>query len=913
MLTSESWQRARDVLHAAMQIDEADRSAFLDSRCAGDPSLRAELNELLAAEGEITSGFLESRAVVYAASGTVTSDHTSFLPPGTPLGPYVVQSRIGAGGMGEVYRARDSRLGRMVAIKVMRYGLSADEPSRKRFVREARAIAALNHPGIAALYDAGEAGDGLYLAMEYLEGPTLQQEIGHGPISSSTLKEYSLQIAAALEHAHARGIIHRDIKPANIIVTRNGVLKLLDFGLARNTAPTEETPSMVTGAGAIVGTLQYCAPEVLAGRPATIRSDIYSLGVAMYEMACGCVPLAGLDTPSLIAAALGGQIPPVRQRNPALSEALGVVIGRAMALAPQDRFQSAAELAAALRSKGGHPNKSAIFIERAAPVIAVLDFDNLSGDSETEWLGIGIAETICADLRKLGKVQLVSRDRVQMELRRFVDSKDMAALGAQLKARWLVTGSYQRAGDRIRITPKLLEPISGEAITVGKIDGAWDEIFDLQDRVVSEIMQSLELEMDSGARKRIAAPETLRLEAYEQYVQGLKNYQALGKDSIEAARKHYARAIELDPDYAVAYAGLGQAYAMRWIHRNDPDDLARASGCLERALELDPELGAPYGILCYVYIRQNKLEKAIDAGVKSVHHNPDAYLPHYYLAAAYWIASQGMTSYLQNAVDHFLISIQIEPLMSASWLNLGAIAMETSAYDRAEQLIAEVLELQRSKRGISRLPFGEMILAAVAMRRLDWENALEWHERGLQHLAQVDSVYSETAIALNACGMADVRLRQNEPDRALADLHRAWRIAGEYPRMMAHNRVLARAAAGMASAYAALGERGRAEQFVNDAASRLEIVYQNRGGLIHGVATSELCRALAVAQIRLGNLDAASALLTKAVEEGERDWRWVQSDPELAPVRENVDSIIEGMRQFKELRFSDNSKVPTLQ
>jgi tetratricopeptide (TPR) repeat protein len=161
--------------------------------------------------------------------------------------------------------------------------------------------------------------------------------------------------------------------------------------------------------------------------------------------------------------------------------------------------------------------------------------------------------------------------------------------------------------------------------------------------------------------------------------------------------------------------------------------------------------------------------------------------------------------------------------------------------------------------------------------------------------------------------MADVRLRQNEPERALADLHRAWRTAGEYPRMMAHNRVLARAAAGMASAYAALGERGRAEQFVNDAASRLEIVYQNRGGLIHGVATSELCRALAVAQIRLGNLDAASALLTKAVEEGERDWRWVQSDPELAPVRENVDSIIEGMRQLKELRFSDNSNVPTLQ
>ena len=152
------------------------------------------------------------------------------LAAGTKLGPYDVVSLLGSGGMGEVYRARYSRLGRMVAIKVMRSGLSKDEPSCKRFVREARAIAALNHPGIAALYYVGEAEDGLYLAMEYLEGPTLQQEIGHGPISSSTLREYSLHIAAALEHAHARGIIHRDVKPANIIVTRNGVLKLLDFG-----------------------------------------------------------------------------------------------------------------------------------------------------------------------------------------------------------------------------------------------------------------------------------------------------------------------------------------------------------------------------------------------------------------------------------------------------------------------------------------------------------------------------------------------------------------------------------------------------------------------------------------------------------------------------------------------------------
>jgi TolB-like protein/tRNA A-37 threonylcarbamoyl transferase component Bud32 len=832
------------------------------------------------------------------------------LEPRTKLGPYEILSTLGAGGMGEVYRARDSRLDRTVAIKVMRPSVAADEYHRKRFLREARATAALSNPGIAVLYDAGEAGECLYLAMEYVEGHTLQQEIGNGPISSSTLRNYSLQIAAALEHAHARGIIHRDIKSANIMVTGSGVLKLLDFGLAQNTQPMEETASIVTAAGAIVGTLHYCAPEVLAGRTATIRSDIYGLGVVMYEMGCGRVPFAGLDAPSLISAALRGQVPPVRHRNPAIPEQLSNVIEQAMALEPQHRFQSAAELAAALRTVGGRPDKSAIFVERAAPAIAVLDFENLSGDAATDWLGTGIAETISADLRKLKTAQVVSRDRVQMELRRTGDSKDMAVLATRLRVRWLVTGSYQRSGDRIRITPKLLEPVTGEVLLVGKVDGAWDEIFNLQDAVVREIIQALELEMDSGARKRIAAPESLRLEAYEKYAEGLKKLQLLGKDSLESARVHFERAIDLDPDYAVAYSALGQTYAMRWIHRNDLDDLSRASGCLERALELDPEMGEPYGTLCYVYIRQNKLEKAIEAGLKGVRGNPDAYLAHYYLGAASWSASTEVSgSYLQQAIEHFLISIQIEPLLSPSWLNLGTIAMYTSDYDRAEPLIAEVLELQSTARGITHLPFAEMILGGIWMRRLDWVKALEWHERGLKYLTQIDNVYRETAIALNACGMGDVHLRQNEPDRALDDLHRAWRVAGEFPRMMAHNRVLARTAAEMASAYAALGQRSRAQQFVNDAASRLETVYQNRGGFIHGVGTFELCHALAVAHIRLGDLDSACALLAKAIEKGGRDWRWMESDPELAPVREHIGPLIEQVQRLPALRFGGGAKA----
>ena len=957
----ERWQQIEQLYHSALRLEESRRRAFLEDTCK-EEALRREVESLLARHKQ-AENFLESPALELVASALVEvkklladalerapeersayleqacpdpalrrevesliavheQTQTSFLTQpvaqpkelaiGSRLGPYEILARIGAGGMGEVYRARDSRLDRTVAIKIMRSGLASDENHRKRFLRETRATAALSHPGIAVLYDAGESGDCLYLVMEYVDGQTLQEEIARGPIPSQSLRQYTLQIAAALEHAHARGIIHRDVKPGNVMVAEGGVLKLLDFGLAQNILPREEMAVALTVAGTIIGTLHYCAPEVLAGRAATVRSDIYSLGVVMYEMACGRVPFAGLDAPSLISASLRGQAPPVRQRNPAISELLADVIGRAMALSSQDRFQSAAELAAVLRTMQGRPRKAAIVSERATPVIGVLDFENLSGDAAADWIGTGIAETIAVDLQKLGTTQVVSRDRVQLELRRVADRKDMPAIGSRLKVRWLVTGSYQRVGSRIRITPKLLEPATGEIATIAKIDGAWDEIFDLQDRVVSEIVRALELEMDSSARKRIAEPETLRLEAYEQYAEGQKSLRILGKDSLENARRHFEQAIELDPDYAVAYAALGQTYAMRWIHRNDPDDLARASGCLERSLELDPELGEPYGTLCYVYMRQNKLEKGIQAGLKAVRHDPDAYLPHYYLGAAYWMSGQEMSyPYLQDAVEHFLNSIQLEPLLSCGWLNLATLAMHSSAYDRAERLVAEVLELQCSNRAISHLPFAEMILAAISTRRLDWEKALEWHERGLKYLGQIDHVYRETAIALNACGMADVHLRQNEPDLALADLHRAWRIAREFPRMMAHNRVLTRTMAEMAAAYTALGERGRAEQLLNEGMSHLETIFLNPGGFVHGVLTFEVCHTLAVAHIRLNNVDSACALLTKAVEKGWGDSGWLESDPELAPARQSgaFGPLIEQVRRFPPLRFRASARA----
>jgi len=813
--------------------------------------------------------------------------------------------------MGEVYKARDCRLQRAVALKLMRPGMRADEHQRKRFLREARATASFSHPGIAGVHDAGESEDCLYLAMEYVSGRTLEQAIAGSPLPGQLLRNYSIQISTALEHAHAHGILHRDIKPANIMVAEDGTLKLLDFGLAQFILPQDETATLVTRPGSFIGTCQYCAPEVLSGRAASVRSDLYSLGVVMYEMACGCTPFAGLHERALVTAALLGEVPPVRQRNPTVSHILASLIARAMAPRPTDRFASAAELAAALRTMQDQPRNVAIVLERAHPVIAVLDFENLSGDSNSEWLGTAMAETITADLRKLKNVQVVSRERVQQQLRRIEDRSDTALIGRQLNARWLVTGSFQRAGNRIRITPKLLEATSGEGAVLPKTDGAWDDLFELQDRVVSDILQALDLKMDSSSRRLVAAPETLRLEAYEHYTQGQKGLNLLGKDSVEHARREFERAIELDSEYAVAFSALGQTYSMRWIHRNDPDDLVRAAACLERAIELDPESGTPHARLAYVYLRQNKIHKALESGRKGVRFDPSDSMSHYFCGLAAWTAAFEISdAHYQEAVRQFLAVVEIEPANSASWLNLSTIALQTGDYDRAESLVSEVLSLRTAKRALVELPFGEFILAEIWAHRLHWENALEWHERGLNHLSQIDSVYRETAVALHCCGKAEIYLRLNQADRALPELHRAWRTIQEFPNMMAHDRVLTRIRADMASVYAASGEHSRAEQLLNDAATRLESVLANSGGCIHGVMPADLFHALAVAHMAMNNPGAALAILTNSVEKGCREAHWIETDPALRNLRDQgqLESLLKKMRRFAPLLFRPDTE-----
>src|SRR6516165_2105486 len=357
-LTPERWQRARDILHEAMEMEHEDMSAYLDSQCASDPSLRAELKELLAAEGEIDSSFLEKPALANATPPSQTSDRTSVLPSGTTLGPYVIQSLIGAGGMGEVYRARDASLKRDVAIKVLPASFSRDPDRLRRFQLEAEAAAALNHPNILSIFAIGQQDDSPYIVTELLEGETLRERLRRGALKLRDAIDIAIQTAKGLAAAHEKGIAHRDLKPENLFLAKDGRVKILDFGLAKlMQSVSADSPTVSlrdqTDAGRVLGTVGYMSPEQVRGQPADTRSDIFALGCVLYEMLTGKRAFRKPSSVETMNAILNEDPPAVSDITRTIPPALERVVHRCLEKPPDRRFQSASDLAFALDALTG--------------------------------------------------------------------------------------------------------------------------------------------------------------------------------------------------------------------------------------------------------------------------------------------------------------------------------------------------------------------------------------------------------------------------------------------------------------------------------------------------------------------------------------------------------------------------------
>ncbi|MCA1562381.1 MAG: protein kinase [Acidobacteria bacterium] len=555
------WPRVREVFEAALPLPPEQRRAYVVAACGADQALAGRVQELLAAH-ERANGFLESPALI---SEIMTTSNME----GKRIGPYQLMTRIGAGGMGEVYKARDTRLDRTVAVKVLSAHGAHDSQARERFEREARAVAALNHPHICTLYDIGSADDVDFLVMEYVDGSTLR-----GPMSGAEALRLALQIASALAAAHRHGILHRDIKPGNVMTTASGV-KLLDFGLAKSMHA--EADVTFTSEGTVLGTVAYMSPEQAQGCHLDARSDIFSFGAVLYEMVSGNRAFGGTTPPQVLSAILRDDPPPLWPSSP-----LEPIIGKCLAKHPGERFQDMEEVIHALELVGVAPRQQ-------APSIAVLPFTSMSADADNEYFSDGIAEEIINALTQLEGLRVVARTSSFSFKGKPVDIGEIAR---RLNVRHLLQGSVRRAAGRVRVTAQLVDAAHGFQIWSERFDRELADIFDVQDEIARAIVRRLKVEFAIADAARLVKVPTTNMEAYQAYLKGRAMLYRRGP-WIAPALESFKKAVELDQDYAQAWAGLADAYTVLCYSGHDRPDrvMPEALGAAMRALEIDP--GSP--------------------------------------------------------------------------------------------------------------------------------------------------------------------------------------------------------------------------------------------------------------------------------------------------------------------------------
>ena len=881
---SAPFRRIEAIFHEALDLPASERDGFVERACAGDPDLLREVQSLLRSHDEQTLTFQAAIQPVASDLLGVASSGSQFAQ-GAMLGPYRLDHKLGEGGMGAVYLGADTRLGRNVAVKVISGAIARNPEARARFLREARSAAALCHPNIAAIHDVGESAESPWLVMEYVGGVTLQSRLA-GPLTERAWLHYASQIASALSHAHARRIIHRDIKPENILVTEDDQVKIIDFGLARAVHDQAAAPGSITQANSFLGTVAYAAPELIAGGAASARSDVYSAGVLLYEMACGEHPFAGLKGHALVCAIAAGNCLPCSSRHRGVAAGIAAVVDRSMAREPAARYKNGAELAAALQNLDAAQDGLPV---ETAPTLAVIDFENIGSSFEFEWLSSGIAETLSTDLARVPSVRMVSRSRVVQSLRRLGNAaKDAAAaveIGRDLGSRWVVTGGYQRIGDRVRVTFALIDTSSGHVLAGEKIDGAWSDLFDVQDRVAEAVLRALALRFTD--EQKILPPETRDIAAYEHYVRGRRQMYEMQTKSLSAAILHFEQAIRLDPDYALAYSGLGTAHALQFIRTSNPEDIQRASGYLERAIELDPELGEPYPWLANIRIRKNDPAGALAAGRRGVELQPDLSEAHYFYGGTFYMLPEIQPDGLRSAVPHLVEAIRLEQRFHAPWLVLGASVMFLGMHEDAIRILDEAVRKETQPDVIYPFVGARSLLAFAHARAGSWDAARERHLDSLEALRNTDHIYTPCFQTLSACGLGEIELRRGNESAALTYFRRARCIIGESRRAVGGVRLLIRINAGLACAYALTGDPARARELADEAAAQIESLAGQTATATFECSFAQLWLALACARVRLGDSEAAADCLRRAREAGWLDAAWLRTDPELRALRDH--------------------------
>jgi serine/threonine-protein kinase len=842
-VTPEIWQRVKEVLAGALQREPEDRPAYLDQACA-EQSLRKQVESLIASHEQGGSGFLEPAAI----EGGV-------LKCGAMLGSYEILAPLGSGGMGDVYRARDTHLNREVAVKVLSPAFADDPYLLMRFRREANVLASLNHPNIVTIFDIGQESRAVYIAMELVEGKSLDEILAAGALPTHEALDIAVQISTGLAVAHESGIVHRDLKPKNVMIRQDGLAKILDFGLSKRAAdfPSSDTEesTAATQEGVLLGTIDYMSPEQASGRPTDFHSDQFSFGSLLYEMVTGKQPFHGETVPQTLAAIIEDDPKPIASLNPEVPGAIEAIVHRCMAKKPERRYASTQELA---RQLGKIRDSSAAELGKLGPVkrrtllhhvplwleitlaaalaaaglsiaaprilqkvhvwprslppiiekqLVVLPFTNIGNDPQNQSFCDGLVEILSSKLSQLEQFQRTLRVVPSTDVLRegIVSVREARqTFGATLA----ITGSVQRSENRVRLTINLVDPQTLLQLKSKTIDTEASDISVLQDGVVLEVADLLDVKLSSQAKQILAVGGTTVPGAYEYYMQGrgyLQRYEV--PQNVDTSVALFNRALELDPKYALAEAGLGEAYWRSYEQTKDTrwaEDARKRSAAaialndklaqvyvtlgmiqtgtghfdeavqnLQKALALDPINADAYRELANTYQQTGRLKDAESTYLNAIAARPGYWATHNELGGFYYHLGR----YAQ-AEKEFQRVVELTPDNARGYMNLGVIAYYQKRYEEAAKMYEKSVAIKPSASAYSNLGTVYYSLAQYDEAARYYEKAIQmngheslwWHNLAAAYQASGDSEKARGAFQQTAA-LIDQQLRVNPRDPTL--------------------------------------------------------------------------------------------------------------------------------------------------